>query len=337
MAIPSSTWTQVLSTSLQNRSSVVANNIAKRNALYKKMRSNGNIKKIAGGESIVRAVEYNTNSTYTPYTAAQNLNITPQDIITSVSYPWKQIAMTIQQNGLEDIQNAGKEQVVDLLATKQKNCERSFVNRFSTDLYGDGTSNGGLVVGGLQYLVADDPTTSSTIGGLNQSTVVNSDGTKFWQNIAKTTSSGTGAGFGARSDPSNIRSQVETVYLAGLRDGQSFDLAVSDNSMWQNYTASVRAIQKVGLEDSVSDGILSLKVLGMDWVYDGGADGSCPSARMYMLNTEFLYLCISSKRDFVKLSGDRQPINQDVNINIMVWAGNMVCTSRRAQAVIIDA
>lgn len=329
--VPSSTWTQILSTSLQNRTGLTSSAIAKRNALYRYMKAKGHIKKVAGGESIVRPIEYAENTNYTRYTNAMHIKIDPQDIVTSCQYPWRQIAMSIQQTGLEDIQNAGKEQIVDLLAVKEKNCETSFVNIFSTDLYSAGTADSGLQVGGLQYLVADDPTLSSSIGGLSQSA------NTWWQNLSKTTSTGTGNGFGARTDATNVRAQIETMYLAGLRDGQNYDLAVSDNSIWQYYTSALRAIQQIGNESTVKDGILSLKVFNMDWLYDGGADGAAPSSRMYFLNTDYLYLCVSSKRDFVKLPGDRQPINQDVNIQLLTWAGNGVCTNRRAQAIMIDA
>lgn len=323
MTIPNSSFTQILSSSLANRSGAVADCISKRNALYKWMRKNGNVKKIAGGESIVRPIEYAENGTYTRYSAAGFINIQPTDILTSCQYPWRQIAMTLQQNGLEDIQNAGKEAIVDLLATKQKNTEKSFVNNFSGDLYSDGSATDGLQIGGIQHLVADDPTTSSTIGGINQST------NAWWQNVAK----GDVADFGAAVDATNIRKYVENMYLLGLRDSLSYNLAVSDNTIWQLYTEALRAVQRIGSEDMVKDGILSLKVYGMDWLYDGGADGQCPTGRMYFLDTDSLYLVVASSRDFKALPGDRQPINQDVSIKIMAWAGNLICTNRRGQAV----
>lgn len=337
MAVPSSTWTQILSTSLQNRTGEISDNTARRNALYARMKKKGNIKKVAGGESIVRPIEYDLNTNYTRYTNAGTIKIDPQDIITSVQYPWRQIAITIQQTGLEDIQNAGKEQVIDLLATKQRNAEKSFVINFSGDLYSAGTADAGLQIGGLQHLVADDPTTSATVGGLNQATALTKAGVAFWQNNVKTSSTSTGNGFGARTDATNVRTQFETMYLTGLRDQQEYDLCVSDNSIWQYYTSALRAIQQIGSEEMVKDGILTLKVFGMDYIYDGGADGQCPTSRAYFLNTDYIYLCVSSKRDLVKLPGNRQPINQDVSINILAWAGNAVCTNRRAEAVLIDA
>jgi len=330
MAIPNSTYTQILSSSLENRSGVIADAICKRNALYKYMRKGGNLKRIAGGESIVRPIEYAENGTYTRYTAAGFINITPQTILTSCRYPWKQIAMSIQQNGLEDIQNAGKEQIVDLLATKQKNCEKSFINNFSGDLYSAGEEDDGLQIGGLQYVVADAPSASASVGGINQSLHT------FWQNASYTLT--TAAGFpGAVVDASNVRKIVELAYLKGLRDGLNYNLAVSDNTFWTAYTEALRAIQRIGPDEMIKDGILTLKVYGMDYIYDGGADGQCPTGRMYMLDTDSLYLVVSSKRDFKALPGNRQPINQDVEIKIMAWAGNLVCTNRRAQAVIINA
>lgn len=331
MTVPNSAFTQVLSTSLTNRSSEISDAVSKRNALYKYMRRKGNVKKISGGESIVRAIEHDLNNTYTRYTNAQKIKMAPQSLITSCQYNWKQIAMSLQQSGLEDIQNAGPEQLIDVLKVKQRNIEKAFVIGQSGDLYSDGTADDGLQIGGLQYLVADAPTGVATVGGIAQAT------NTFWQNKSKTTSSGTGLGFGARTDATNVRQQVETMYLESIRDGGSYDLMVSDNSIWQYYTSAIRSIQQIAIEENVKDGILSLKVLGMDFIYDGGADGQCPSSRAYFLDTDSLYYIISSKRDFVPLGGNRQPIDQDVEIKLMVWAGNLICTNRRAQAVMLDA
>lgn len=331
MTIPNSSWTQILSTSLQNRSKQISDAVSKRNALYGRLRKKGNVLKLSGGESIVRAIEYALNNTYTRYTNAQKIKMQPYDFITSMQAYWKQVAMTIQQTGLEDIENAGPEQLIDLLKTKQRNTEKAFVIGQSGDLYSDGSADSGLQVDGLQKWVADAPTASATVGGIPQAT------NTFWQNVSKTTSSATEPGFGARSDATNIRQQVESMYLAGVRDGASFDLVVSDNSLWQYYTQALRAIQEISLEKDVSDGILSLRLFGADYIYDGGADGQCPSARMYFLDTDTLYYVISSKRDFVALPGDRQPIDQDLSVKLLVWAGNLICTNRRGQAVMVDA
>ncbi|WP_230680807.1 hypothetical protein, partial [Streptococcus pneumoniae] len=64
--------------------------------------------------------------------------------------------------------------IIKLAKARLTNAMRSYKNNFSADVYGDGTLP--TQIGGLQVLVADSPTTSATIGGINQSTY------PFWQN-----------------------------------------------------------------------------------------------------------------------------------------------------------
>ena len=39
-----------------------------------------------------------------------------------------------------------------------------------TDLFLDGTGDGSNTIPGLQHLIQDDPTSSETVGGINQAT-----------------------------------------------------------------------------------------------------------------------------------------------------------------------
>jgi hypothetical protein len=92
------------------------------------------------------------------------LNIAPSDVFTAAQYPIAQAAVAVSINGLEMLQNSGKEKMIDLLESRIGNAERTFQNNLSNDAYSNGTADGGKQVGGLQLLVADTPT-SGTIGG----------------------------------------------------------------------------------------------------------------------------------------------------------------------------
>jgi hypothetical protein len=54
---------------------------------------------------------------------------------------------------------------------------------------------------------------------------------------------------------------------------------------------------------------------------------------MYMLNTDFLYLRYSPKRNFTPLD-KVQSMNQDAIVQLMTWAGNLTCSNFLLQGVL---
>jgi hypothetical protein len=82
------------------------------------------------------------------------------------------------------LQNSGKEAVIDLLSSRIKNAERTFMNGLAYDVYSDGTATGQIT--GLQALVSTAPT-SGTVGGIDRATWV------FWRNIAYSAATDGGA------------------------------------------------------------------------------------------------------------------------------------------------
>jgi len=53
-----------------------------------------------------------------------------------------------------------------------------------------------------------------------------------------------------------------------------------------------------------------------------------------MLNTDYLFMRPASGREFVPL-GEKASVNQDAMVMPMVWAGNMTCSNRSVQGVIV--
>jgi hypothetical protein len=62
-------------------------------------------------------------------------------------------------------------------------------------------------------------------------------------------------------------------------------------------------------------------------------DDQCNATRLYMLNTDFLFLRPAKGREFKPL-GDRASVTQDAIVMPVVWAGNMTVSNRSLQAVI---
>jgi hypothetical protein len=166
---------EIATTTLRNRTGKLADNVTNNNAILSRMNRRGTIKPVSGGRTILQELEYAENVTYQRYSGYEVLNISPSDVFTAAEFDWKQIAVNVTMSGLEQLQNSGVDAIIDLLASRIKNAEKTMQNGVAEDLYSNGTASSGKQIGGLQLLVADDPT-SGTVGGINRLTW------EFWRN-----------------------------------------------------------------------------------------------------------------------------------------------------------
>jgi hypothetical protein len=313
---------EIITTTLRSRSGKLADNVSNNNALLLRLREKGNRKPVSGGRTIVQEIEYAENGTYTRYSGYETINISPSDVITAAEFDWKQAAVSVSMSGLEQLQNSGREAVIDLMDARITNAERTFANKLSTDIYSDGTADGGKQIGGLQLLVAD--TGLSTVGGISSTTY------SFWRNQIYDFST-------AAVTPSaaTIQTAMNTLYLQCARGNDRPDLMVADNTYFRYYWESLQSIQRITNEKMASAGFQNLQFMGADVVFDGGQDGSAPSAHMYMLNTKYIFFRPHRERDMVPLDSDRYATNQDAVVKLIGFAGNMTTSNRALQGVIV--
>lgn len=317
---------EITTTTLRSRSTTLADNVTNSIAILTKLKEKGNVKTISGGEDIVRPLEYAENETATWYSGYETLDITPQDVITAAHYAWKQAAVSVSASGLEtEVQNTGKEAIIKLLSARIKNAERSLMDLVATAMYADGTGSSSKEIGGLQYLVADTPTTG-TVGGINRATW------DFWQNISFDASTDGGAAVTS----ANIQSYMNQLWVQLVRGREHPDCIFADNTYYRAYWESLQAIQRVSKEKYASAGFESLGYVGglADVFLDGGSGGHCPANHMYFLNTNYIFLEVAKNRNFTVLNPDRFGQQQDAIVKLMGFAGNMTMSNAALQGVL---
>jgi hypothetical protein len=314
--------TEIIATTLRHRSGKLADNVTNNNALLQRLSTKGNIKPVSGGRTIVQEIEYAENGTYTRYSGYETLNISPSDVITGAEFDWKQAAVAVTMSGLEMLQNAGKEAVIDLLESRISNAERTFKNQISTDIYSDGTASGGKQIGGLQLLIAD--TGLSTVGGISSTTY------SWWRNQVYDFSTA-----GVTPSSATIQTAMNTLYMQTARGTDVPDLIVADNTYFRYYLESLQSIQRITSDKSASAGFKSLAFMGSDVVLDGGQDGAAPASHMYFINSNYLYFRPHRERNMVPLDSDRYATNQDAVVKLIGFAGNMTVANRALQGVIV--
>ena len=323
MATPN--LSEIVSTTLRNRSGKLADNVTNNNALLFRLNSKGNVKPVDGGRTIVKELDWQVNGTYKRYSGYETLDISPQEVISAAEFDWKQGAVSVSISGLEELQNSGSERVIDLLEGRIKNAERTMANSVSTDLYSDGTASGGKQIGGLQHIVADAPSTG-TVGGINRANFT------FWRNFAyDATTDG-----GAAATAALMQGYMNHVWLNVVRGTDRPDLIIADNAYFKLYLESLQTIQRVASDDMASAGFTSLKYMDADVVFDGGYGGDAPTDHMYFLNTDFICWQPHKDRNMTPLNPDRFSVNQDAMVKLIAFAGNLTASNCFSQGLLLD-
>ena len=304
---------EIITTTLRNRSKSLADNVSNHNALLSRLNQNGNISTVTGRE-IVRELEYASNGSVNFYTGYETLDVSPSDVLTSATFDYKQMAGNVTISGLEQIQNSGTEAIINLLESRIGVLEKTMANTLSTSLYSDGTGSDGKEVGGLQLLVADAGT--GTVGGINSTTYT------FWKNAQTTATS-------SAFSTTNVQADMNTMYLNLVRGNDSPDLIMADGNAYKAFLGSLQAIQRITSDGMAKSGFTSVAYLNSDVVFDD----ACPQDKMYMLNTDYLRLEVAANRNFVPGEA-KMSVNQDAMVTPMFWSGNLTCSNRALQGVI---
>ena len=304
---------EIVTTTLRNRSRTLSDNVSNHNALLRRLRENGNQTSVTGRD-IVRELEYADNGTVQFYSGYETLDVSPSDVLSAAVFDYKQLAGNVTISGLEQVKNSGTEAIINLLEARINVLEKSLMNSLSTSLYSDGTGSSGKEVGGLQLIVADAGT--GTVGGINSSTFT------FWQNVQTTATS-------SAFSVANVQSDMNTIYLSLVRGADSPDLVMAGTNAYTAFLGSLQAIQRITSDDMANSGFTSLQYLNSDVVFDS----ACNTNRMYMLNTDYLRLEVAASRDFVPGEA-KMSVNQDAMVTPMFWSGNLTCSNRALQGVI---
>lgn len=324
MAFANSAITDIIATTIQSRSGVLADNLTQNNAILQRLQQKGNVNPFSGGNVILQEIMYNdtTTNNANSYSGYEVLNIAPDSPISAAQFSITQYADAVTMSGLEMLQNSSKEAIIDLLDGRMQVSEARLLNRISGDLYLDGTGNGGKNITGLAAAVPDVGT-SGVYGGIDRANWT------FWR---PTVTSGTTV------TALNILGLMTSTAIQLVRGTDKADLIIADNNFYSLYVQSLQAIQRIASEESGAAGFASLKFYGggtsADVVLGGGVGGQATSNHMWFLNTDYIFFRPHKDRNFVPIGGERQAINQDAVVKLLGWAGNLTCSNQQLQGLL---
>lgn len=313
MAFPN--VTDIVATTIEKRSRKIADNVSKNNALLARLKQRGKSRPFSGGRLIYEELSFAENGNAGYYSGYDLLPVAAQDVISAAQFDIKQAACPVVISGLEMLQNAGPEAMIDLLSSRIDVAESTMQNLIAGGIYADGTGSGGKEITGLNAAVPLDPTTG-TYGGIDRATWT------FWRSKVRNV-----------ANTSTLATDMNTLWSSLVRGMERPDLIIMDNTVWLAYVASLQSQQRFASPDMTAGlGFSSLKYMDADVVLDGGIGGFCPAGTSFFLNTKYIHYRPHSARNFVPLSPNkRYSINQDAEVQILAWAGNMTTSGAQFQ------
>lgn len=168
-------FNQILTTTLDHRRKKLTNNVFMDFPLSYWLMDKSRTRMINGGRKILEELRYALGQAEF-YTMWDQFAIAPQTGFTAAEYDWKQARASVAIAGLEEAQNNGEDQVIDLLDAKIEQAEDSLKQLFYTALWGDGTGAGGDAFAGLQSYIT---TANTAVGGIDGATQT------YWRNVVR--------------------------------------------------------------------------------------------------------------------------------------------------------
>lgn len=326
MAFANANYSDILATTIESRSRQIADNVTSNNALLSRLKARGMVKTVSGGSKILQELSFNENANTGWYSGYDILPVGVSDNISAAEYNWKQAAVPVIISGLEQLQNSGREQMIDLMEARLSVAESSMANLISAGVYSDGTGSGGKEIDGLEAAVPLDPT-AAPYGGIDGATFT------FWRNQVSDQTAAAGL------DPTQIQGFWNLLWSNLVRGSDRPDLIPCDGTVWNTYIASLQNQQRFSNTNEGDAGFMTIKFMDADVVLDGGiytgdvtgATGA-PAGTAYFLNTDYIHYRPHRDRNMVPLSPNRRyATNQDAEVQILAWAGNLTTSGRQFQ------
>lgn len=324
MAFANASVSDLIASGIESRTGEIANNVESNNILLSVLKKNGRIKPVSGGTQILQELSFAQNGNGGWYSGADLLPVAQQDVISAAAFPYKQYAVAVVVTGLELLQNSGKERTIDLVEARLEVAEATMANDINVGLYSDGTGAGGKQLSGLDAAI---PTTAKasqtdTYGGIPRATFA------FWR-----TQTTTGVDI---STAAKCQTVMNAQWALQVRGSDRPDVIIMDQLYWADYMASLQAIQRFTDASSATLGFPSVKFITADVFLDPtsgiGLGGGATTKTAYFLNTKYLHFRPHKNRNFVPIAPDkRYALNQDVEAQILGWAGNLTCSGAQFQ------
>lgn len=307
----------IVSATLRNSKTGVADSISNHNALYSYLKKKGNIRVESGGTVIDCPIMYQGPGQYQRYFGADPLDISFQQSHTHARYEWKQAVVHITSTGRELSINRGRSKIFNLVKSKIKAAMAQAANGMSQDMWSDGALDNQLT--GIEAAVSTNG--EGTVGGIN------STNETWWQSIVQDASSPLQGGGAITAGPTTIESLMGPLYRRLTYGASTPDLIVLSEDYYNFFELSQVSLKRYTDTSKGDAGFVSLKYHGADVFHETAVSG-IPTTTGYMLNTEYMELVAAEGRNWEQ-SDQKSPVHQDTVVTPIYFMGNLAYSDRR--------
>ena len=322
-------YQQILSMSLEDRSTDYMDLVSNNNALLAVTRRKGGWQTYSGPR--IRQTLQIGKQTAQWYSGYDQLLNPAIDLFNDAYWEPKMVVVPVILSMQEILNNEGDAQLLDVYDTYISAAEKSLEDTMDAAIYSDGTANGNKQITGLATAVPVT-TTSGVYGGIDRATATIWRTTTFDPHATAGTVSL--AAFGTQMSSTTIRPMLNFAMTRQSRGRDYADLLIMSPEHYAAYDAATIAIQRQQNETSLGKlGFSALEYIGggkrAEIVLDGGIGSNMPANTTFGLQTDSFRLRYHPNRNFDKLfEGDGQtPIDKDAIAQFIGFMGELTVTN----------
>jgi len=341
----SRTYSSVIALTLDKARPILEDQITKNNALFYFIKRSGNWKGANGLGDRLRVPLMYELSPADSYSGFGAIDTTPTDGITDAFFDWRQAASTISLSGMDEAQNRGTEGFLSIVKARTKQAVYGLEDFFSKALLqgqakNDSSSiataytsgvNGSTFIDPLGLIIKYDPTSSTTIGNVNQST------NSWWRNQTADSSATTYAGF-----LKELRNMYNLCSKGGGGSKGRPNLVLMNQSTHELYESALAATHRNPDYGKGDIPFETVRFKGSDAIWDENVvdakngdldpDGS-DEGTAYFCNTNFMGVTFDSQHNF-HIGEFVKPVGQDARTAKVLWYGAHWTSQRRKLGVL---
>lgn len=281
----------------------LVDNIFASNALLQRWKKNGKYQTYDGGTSIMLPVAYATTTAAGWYTGTDTLSTTANDQITAAEFTMKQHYANITITRTDELNNAGKSQIINLVKAKVQLAEKTLADNLGTGIFNAGTTTNAII--GLRSMVA----ASGTYGGIARAS------NSWWNSQVSAATTLT---------IPRLRTQIGAATI----DNDKVSVHVTTQAQFDTFYGLLQPQQRFQDSETANGGFTNILFEGKPVV----VDSHVPSGYWFGLNESYIYLYAHSDEDFRFEPFQKTP-EQNVSFAKIYWAGAMCGTNCRMQFV----
>lgn len=263
------------------------------------LKSNGGIESKSGGAAYVQVPLLHAAGTSEWFSGADSLDVAPVDTLDAAQFYWRNLNASITITLEDELNNTGKEQIVDLLEAKITQAKLTIAANLNESIFtGTGNEARKRIVG-LQTLVD-----TGTVGGIAGGTYAD------WRSYKEAT--------GGALTIAYLKTARNTINQG--KGGSPVKIIVTTQTLFEKYEALltptyqmdplVRSKEAERLGDV---GFTALSYAGIPMVWDA----DCPAGEVYLLNAENLKLFVHDMAN-MKTTEANSPVDQHVTVRHIV-------------------